>query len=36
MNAAELKTVLQSLKEAHVIVERVDNVGHYYEITEEE
>jgi len=36
MNAAELKTVLQSLKEAHVIIERVDNVRHYYEITEEE
>lgn len=36
MNAAELKTVLQSLKEAHVIVERVDNVAHYYDLMEDE
>jgi len=36
MNAAELKTVLQSLKEGHVIIERIDNVGHFYEIVEDE
>jgi hypothetical protein len=36
MNAAELKTVIASLKEGHIIVERIDNVGHFYEISEDE
>jgi hypothetical protein len=36
INSTELKTVVQSLKEAHLVVERVDNVGHYYVIAEEE
>lgn len=36
MNAAELKTVLLSLKEAHIIVERIDNVSHFYELLEDE
>lgn len=35
MNAAELKTIIMSLKEAHLIIERVDNVGHYYVLSEE-
>lgn len=35
MNAAELKTILQSLKEARLIVEHVDNVKHFYTLMEE-
>jgi Protein of unknown function (DUF3987) len=35
MNAAELKTVLQSLKEARLIIEHVDNVKHYYTLMED-
>jgi hypothetical protein len=35
MNAAELKTVILSLKEARIVKEMVDNVGHYYTIMEE-
>jgi hypothetical protein len=35
MNAAELKTVIQSLKEAHIVQEKADNVGHYYVILED-
>lgn len=36
MNATELKTVLMSLKEGHHIIERMDNIGHYYEVMEEQ
>lgn len=35
MNAAELKTVLQSLKEARLIQEHIDNVKHFYTLMEE-
>jgi len=33
ISAAELRTVVQSLKEANLITEHVDNIGHYYEVT---
>jgi hypothetical protein len=32
MSAQELRNVVQSLKEANLVVERIDNVGHYYEV----
>lgn len=35
MNASELRNCVQSLKEAHLVTEHVNNIGHYYTITEE-
>lgn len=35
LSAAELKTIVDGLKQADLIVERVDNVGHYYEVAKE-
>jgi hypothetical protein len=36
MSAIDLRTIINSLKEANIIREHADNVGHYYEMVKEE